>query len=238
MAVSFIGSISTSTGTASSLTVSGTIPGTVAVGDVAIVTCSGERDLVPTMGFPTAGYTSVEAATSGTLMTSQKGWKRITAGDLGGTVSGTVATSRRMALAVAFYRGAADPAFTHAGIIINNTGVVTAVCPNITPAADNAMLVAMMAANNNVSPFIRTYTSGAGWTERVDVSSASTTANNATCYLAEKLLTGGTGVSQTGDTITDDTATKFAHYSSTAALVPQGVVVPAGWDEVRLFNRT
>ena len=237
MAVSFVSSISANTGTASALTVSGTVPGTVAVGDIAMLVCSGERDLVPSISFPTSGYTSVEAATSGTLMTSQKGWKRITAGDLGGTVSGTVTTSRRMGLAVAFYRGANDPVFTHSGIIINNTADLAAEHPNITPSADNAMLVSLMAGNNNVSPFQRTYTSAGTWTERVEASSQSTTANNATAYIADKLLTGGSGVSQTGNVVTD-AAEKFAYYASTASLTPQGTVIPAGWDEVRLLTRT
>jgi hypothetical protein len=238
MAVSFIASISANTGTASALTVSGTVPGTVAVGDVALLVCSGERDLVPSISFPTAGYTSVEAATNATSNTSQKGWKRIAAGDLGGTISGTVTTSRRMGLAVVFYRGANDPVFTHSGLVINDTADVTAEHPNISPLANDAFLVSMMASNNNVSPFQRTYTSAAGWTERVEASSQSTTANNATAYVADKLLVGQSGVAQTGNVVTDASGTKFTYYASTASLTPQGTVLPAGWDEVRLFTRT
>ena len=235
MAVSHVESGIARAGTASTTTLTYVIPASVMYGDLCLITVGSERSGLPTVTFPTSGYTSSQSVANGTTNTSEKGWKRMGFNDLGGNITITMAAARRMALAVGFYRGSLDPTFTHGALQVNANGDLATECPNVTPSAADAMLVGMAALYDPIAPFPRTFSPSAGWTERAESGSQSTTTNNGYAYHADKLLSGGSGVSQTGLVITDANEKTIA-YPSTAILLP-APLIPDGWDEVRLFRK-
>lgn len=235
MGITYITSAQAHADTASVASLTIQIPAEVQYGDIMLLTVGSERSGLPTLTAPSAGLTTVEALVNATANSSTKAWKRINFDDLGGNVVASMAANRRMAMALSFYRGAKDPVFTHTGLVVNSNGDLTAEHPAVTPAENDSMLVSMMAAYNSVSPYPRTYTSAAGWNQRVESKSSAPANDNGFAVHADKLLSGGAGVSQTGNVVTDADQ-KFIYYATSVVLAP-APAIPDGWDELRLFTR-
>lgn len=229
MAVSFVTSVSNHTGVSSSTSLSATIPASgPEVADVAICAITNERGTPATL--PT-GWTSLRGEADGSNLSTRVCWKRLTSGDIGAPVNTDWPATRRASMGISIFRGAGDPvvsnqAFATAG---SSTDAVTG--NNITPSANNAMLVSIAALGVFDGDLTRTMTPGSGWTEDADVSTQSTTNTNALTHMSHKLLSGGSGVSQTGETKVCS-APHFFHFMSTIYMVPGGPSGEAGPDQV------
>src|SRR6266536_239767 len=196
---------SANTGATSQTAVAVTVPttgpgGTVVAGDRALVVVAAERSLIPSLP---AGWTSIDGAASGSAtMAWRFAWKNLVSGDIGASVSSTVTTARRMAMAVIVFGNALDPIATAATFTQNGAGTATATLPNATPAGADAMLASVLVAISSLSPFARTFTPAATWTEQAENGSTSTSSSNAFVHVDVKAITGSAGVLQTGDTVT------------------------------------
>lgn len=234
MATSFIAAATGNTGGSSALTVSTVMPGAAIVGDLAICAVSAERGLVPSL--TSSGWTVLDATADTTRMASTVAWKRLTAGDLG-TLTAQVETARRMAITVAVIRGGQDLVAGDVQVgafVTTGTSTTTAAFPGITPTAGDALLVAVGAMTPRVEPYQRTWTPGSGWTERANTGTTSATAINAYSYCATRQVSGGSGVSQTGMTITCSDS-QFEIRPVTVSVRPSANVAPtadAGTDQV------
>jgi len=193
-------------------------------GDLMIIAASQERSGLPVINV--SGLTQIRSENGGSDAV-YLGWKRLSSTDLTSTisVSSDSNTSRRMMIGYVVLRNAKDPVAVSTDRISNGNGVLTATHPNITPTTNNTLLMSVAAIFSNVTPYIRTNASASGWTERVNAGSAQTTAINSYLHIATKQVNNGSGVSQTGNVVTD-TAEKFVYYPSTLAVEHSAASAP------------
>lgn len=235
MAVSYVTSVGGNTGTASNVIVSAVIP-TGAAGptvpaaaDIAIMTVTNERGTPATIP---VDWTTLRSTADGSNMSMVVAWKRLTADDLGDTISPSWGATRRASMAISFFRGAANPVATDGAFATEGSGSNTATGPNITPSGNDAMLVSCFGIVIFSAPLAgRTVTPGGGWTESAEHTTTAAASSNAITHHSYKLLSGQSGVSQTGETITLS-ANQFYRMPTTVSLVPGGPTGDAGSDQV------
>lgn len=193
-------------------------------GDLIIVTASQERSGLPIVNLP--DLTEIRTTSSGSDA-CYVGWKRLTSSDLTSNISVTsnAGANRRMQIGYVIYRNAANPVPVISDRVSNGNGVLTAIHPNITITSNNVLLMSVMNAFSNVSPYLRTFNSESGWTTQISSGSAQTDAVNSFVHLATKQVSNATGTTQTGHTVTD-TQEKFAHYDTTIAINHQNAASP------------
>jgi hypothetical protein len=195
---------------ASTATATVSIPGTAQAGDLLIVSDTLERNSITaaiTVGGSTTGVNILRDEMASANMAQTVVWKRLVAGDVGATIAGTTTATRRHGLSYLILRTAGDPILTTSPYQLNGASVFTMQQPSVTPAANNAMLVAIPGAvNNTATPFTLAFTvdTANGWTLRVSAGSSVTGVANAYSPIATKALTGGAGASQTGAVFTTD----------------------------------
>lgn len=223
MAVTRVGSSTLSPiTTASTLTVTATLPTGSAAGDVLIGVGTHERSTeIPAIP---AGFTSVRGSSQGSAVSGRHFWKRLNSTDIStGSVTITSAGGRRQKLGLAVYRGCADPVYV-TGTSVSNPGTVqTLTGPTATPTVNDSMLVSVMSLSSTAAPLQgRTYSVTAGsYTELADEWTNSTSAN-AGVHIAERLLSGGAGVSQAAIVLTE------ASTNDTTAYIPGVFVLAPG----------
>jgi hypothetical protein len=187
-------------------TVLGTLSG-AAVGDVVVAWCAAERNtVVPTITGLT-GMTNVPL-TANSNHTLGLYWKRLGSGDLTATLVGDVgATGRRIGGGFIRVRSSVDPVFS----VKTNTSSVTSFTANaLTPTIADSLLATLFSLAATATPFVRTMgTHTSGWTERVQFGSTAAASSNVQTALATKPLTGGTGVSQTFDSVVPSSASEY-----------------------------
>lgn len=205
MTIGIRGTASGTTGsTASATTVSVTVPAAAQAGDVAYLACHAERTTDPT-GVP-AGFTVME---SGVINSNSDVWvgrKVLTSGDLGATWTFTQAAGRRMVAGLVVLSGAGtgapDLAWNGAGAAgASDTALET---PSVTPTTASPMLLSILLAISTVTPFVRTLTTPAGWTQDVNVGAPVSTSSDPYLVISHRQITGGSGVAQAGPTYTSD----------------------------------
>lgn len=233
MVVSFVAQASVDAGTASQSGLSVTMPSAAAALDVAIMHVVTERGSGVLPSVP-SGWTVLHSASySANDLSQTLAWKRLTASDLGATISTTVTTGRRMAMSLAVFRGAANPAFS--GPVYDGGGASTdnVTTPSVTPASADSMLVGILAAVVVVSPYVRTFTVASPYTMRSTDSTTATASTNPTTAIASRLLSGGAGASQAGATFTASDPS-FHSWNSTIVLAPGGPsgVAPDPQDDI------
>lgn len=217
-AATLVGSAGGNGGSASASSCTVAIPAGAQAGDLCIVIGTVERSLQPTVAFPTGGYVSSQSVTN-TNLSTEMGYKVLTAGDLGGNMTVNVSSVRRISGAVIVYRNAGTPVFTHNTVASG----LSFTCPSVTPATADSVLVAMMAAETPVATFQKTFTSGGSYTEQQEAGSTSTSSGNAYSYFADQTLSGGAGGSQAGDPIAASGSGSAAAFVSTV-VVPTAVI--------------
>lgn len=193
-------------GSAASVTsISAVMPG--ATGDVAIAIATNERGTVPTFTGIT-GWNDILAVADGTNMSCRIGWKILSGGEAGTNLNATWGSGRRASVGATAISGgnnvtaqvsSTTTATAQAG------GVTTVTTPSITPPVNDCLLVAIVCAVKQTSPFTFDGTVTAPWTERLDVCSTAASTSNAAVYVATKQLTGQAGISQAGPTVTQNT---------------------------------
>lgn len=199
MAITLVGSTSYATGTSSNVAQPIALPAGSAVGDLALLVYTQERATVPTIP---AGWTTVYAVESTTTpMATFHLYKVLTADDiLAGSVTVGPSATRRFATAMVVLRGAGTPTAATKALTVNGSGTTTAIGPNHTAAAATGWLVSLLSLTARQTPWVYSITPGAGWTERVEAASVSTTAVNAISHIATKAVTASGA--QTGQTAT------------------------------------
>lgn len=238
MAITIVADGSNNTGTTSVDHVSVTMPGTLLDGDylVSVVCC--ER-ATATPGVPaglSGAWTTLDNGAN-TDFAWFMGGIPLTPADSGVTVTSTVSggNTRRQAIGYTVLRGTdyAHIVTATGTYTANGTGVVTAAAPNVTPAANDCLLYSLMAACNTVTPYIRTQSVNAPYSDSGSNgffdTSTSTTSNNAIVHGASRQISGGSGVSQSGATFNDTTSptpTKFSWIAATLAIPPSDLWLP------------
>jgi hypothetical protein len=194
----------------------GTLTG-AAVGDVVVAWCSAERTtVVPTITGMT-GWTAVTVPANANHTVGLY-WKRLTSGDLTATLVGDVgATGRRIGGGFVRARGVVDPVFN---VKTPNTSSVTSFTANtMIPGGNDALLYTLFTSVATATPFVRSISGHtAGWTERVQYAGTAAASSNPFGAIASKVLTGGSGVSQTFDAVTPSSASEYTAVS--IVLVP------------------
>lgn len=222
MAVTLVGADSGDGGAGSALTATCVVPATAQAGDILIAYANAERGLIPTItghsGSPDSVFWNVADGTQSAIYAY---YKTVVAGDIGATLTATVSSGRRLAIGCQVFRGVLSVQVATTSTTVGTAqgaGVVNAAMPNITPTNNDAMLVSVDLPIRQSTPWVTSVTPGSGWTEDVDDTSTSASSSNAGVYGSHKILTGGGGASQTGETVVH--ADNYRYFGATLALNP------------------
>lgn len=231
----------TATTAASSLTTTPSVAlSGAAVGDLVLAVGVSERGTpAPTLSLP-GTVTTLRSEFSGSAFGVHVAWCRLAAGQTGGNVTVTQTSNRRMSVAGLVLRGAGDPVAVNTSVLLSADmpASQTATGPVLRPTKAGSLLLLLAGMTNSITPYGRSYTvGGTGWTELDEISSTSTTANNATALTAT--LTGvAAGADAAAPTVSESQA-KFSAMLTGVVVPPTDLTsVPSGWREVRAFRRT
>ena len=219
MAVAFNTVVKNNTGSSSQASVSVTLPAGVTTGQLGILDVSAERGLVPSL--PT-GWTQLTAAADGIEFAHLIAYRNLLTSDASTVVSSTVTTNRRMSATISIWDGCDLTIVPQ--IIIGTPGATGSsntdyTHPSITPAEDDMMLLAISTTLKQISPFTHILSTPGGWTEAAQEVTTSGSSANPVSYQAYQLVSGGSGVPQSGPTVTANT-TNYRAWASTLALAP------------------
>ena len=228
MAVAYRAASAVTNGGTASLTLDIPIPSAAQALDLAIVAATSERS--GTIYLP-PGWTTLFQAVDGTNMNLTWGYRYLRSSDLGSTIELTQDNARYWAGGMLVLSGAAIPVVSTTGF--TNAGGTSAdsVAPDVTPTVGSSMLVAVHSFRTSVSPYTRTLSGDTtGYTSRVFTGSSRANINGYT-HIATRLLSGGSGASQTGNTMTLSDV-QFAYNAGTLVVAPGGPTADAGPDLV------
>lgn len=209
-------------------TVSTVVPSTAGAGDLLLIAAVAERAEIPTVRLnnSTTGIT-IGRSEASTNISVVYAWKRLSAADLGGTVTMVNTAARRQALGTVMVRGALDPTFVNHPFDGQSSSVNAKTPAPWTPTANSSLGVALWGMARVISPYIGyTFTASAPWVERVETSGTYTGGIEPTVYIATELLGGGTAnVAQTNLTVTATTAS-WDSMPTTVVLAPSAAANP------------
>lgn len=224
MAVAYRASGSADSGASTTTSVSMSMPTGAVVADQAIVVVASSTASEPP-GLP-VGWTSLHSA-SNSDMSTLVAWKRLKPADLSATVISETVGNAVLTMGIIVFSGGDTPLLTAGTFVSAGSGVSDAAGPSVTPAVANSMLLGIGSIKWNVTPFTRTISPSAGWTERVEDQAPRSSGSNSAAYMATKLLVGGSGVLQTGLTLTASSP-QFKCYPDTVVIAPGGPTGSAG----------
>jgi hypothetical protein len=234
MSVSVLAQGSVDGGSSSVPSLTMTLPASLADGDVLLTLITAER-ATSTPSAPT-GLSNASTTLSNTANTTMAWYAGYTvlgtedsSTDITSTMSGGL--SRRMAGGFIVLRGCDLATIVTAvgSYTENGTGVVTATTGSVTPTVNDSMMVALMASCSNVSPYARTQSVNAPYSQQFFDISTAAASTNAIVHGASQLLSGQSGVLTAGATFNDTTAptpTKFAWIGFTVAIGPSSFWFP------------
>lgn len=167
---------------------------------------------------PGAGWSLDVGPASGGFTTSQiVVWRKVlVAGDLGATVTVTISAARQMILAVVAASGGAHQGYSS---VTTNSLDTTPSFAAVTPAANNALIIAIEAGAAQNQDIDSTRTPPASYTEQVDNHTTRTTANRIGLGIHSRVLSGGSGTPTTPGDETIALSPNTGSYNSNTVVI-------------------